>query len=250
MRADRVAVERVILKPVSTAPWRRQRRRLRAAPPSTQHGFWPLPRGGIWAAGAGSRAPLAFTASLILPLDCTPQEAALRSFTAALALRAALADYAQPDALSLKWPNDVLLNGQKIAGILLQSHGVMAGQRGHLVIGIGVNLRHSPEPDSLEEGALAPTDLFSVTGQCPEPEAFLDRLAPRLAHWEWQISQNGFAPVRAAWMAHAAKRGEVILARLPNRDINGVFDDIDDKGNLILTTANGPCAIAAADIYF
>lgn len=246
-----MAVERVILARIDSTMAEAERR-LRAAPP--KHPTWILAlaqEAGYGRRGRAWRAPLGnFTASLILPLDCTPQQAALRSFTAALALRAALAEYAQPDALSLKWPNDVLLNGQKIAGILLQSHGVIAGQRGHLVIGIGVNLRHSPEPDSLEEGALAPTDLFSVTGQCPEPEAFLDRLAPRLAHWEWQISQNGFAPVRAAWMAHAAKRGEVILARLPNRDINGVFDDIDDKGNLILTTANGPCAIAAADIYF
>lgn len=226
--------------------------RLRAAPPD--HPVWILAHtqeAGYGRRGRAWRAPLGnFTASLILPLTCAPQEAALRSFTAALALRDALAGYVSPDALSLKWPNDVLLHDQKIAGILLQSHGISAGKSGHLVIGIGVNLRHSPNPDSLEEGALAATDLFRVAGQCPNPEAFLDILVPRMTHWEAQISQHGFAPVRAAWMTHAAKRGEEILARLPNRDIRGVFDDVDEMGNLILTTSSGPCAIAAADIYF
>ena len=227
-------------------------RRLRAAPLARP--TWILAHtqeAGYGRRGRAWRAPLGnFTASLILPLNCPPQEAALRSFTAALALRDALANYVAPDALTLKWPNDVLLHGQKIAGILLQSHAITAGQQGHLVIGIGVNLRHSPDVAGLEEGALAPIDLFSVAGQCPDPETFLDQLTPRMANWEAQIFQQGFDPVRAAWLTHAAKRGEVILARLPNRDIRGVFDDVDETGNLILTTPSGPCAIAAADIYF
>ena len=95
-------------------------RRLRAAP--LERPTWILAHtqeAGYGRRGRAWRAPFGnFTASLILPLNCPPQEAALRSFTAALALRDALSSYLAPDALTLKWPNDVLLEGRKIAGIL------------------------------------------------------------------------------------------------------------------------------------
>ncbi len=105
-----------------------------------------------------------------------PATVALRSFAAALALRDAfVALTGLPQAFTLKWPNDVLLNGQKVAGILLEASGDV------LAIGIGVNLIAAPPPEAVEPGAVTPVSLLSETGLRITPEAFLDALAPAYA---------------------------------------------------------------------
>ncbi|MBY4895220.1 biotin--[acetyl-CoA-carboxylase] ligase [Jannaschia sp. EhC01] len=199
-------------------------------------------RGRAWAMPEGN-----FAASLTFcPTGGVPQ-IALRSFAAATALRAALVAVGCPeDALSLKWPNDVLLNGGKLAGILLESLGDGRGGVSHLIIGIGVNLAHAPSSAQVEPHAVTPVALgLDVT-----PEAFLDALAPAFATREHSLATYGFGPTRTEWLSHAARLGEVITARLPNEEIIGTFRTIDDEGNLILDTAKGRRAIAAADIYF
>ncbi|MCX8507888.1 MAG: biotin--[acetyl-CoA-carboxylase] ligase, partial [Rhodobacteraceae bacterium] len=108
-------------------------------------------RGRVWISPAGN-----FAASLLMRPSGDAAQAALRSFIAALALADSLADLSGPRAhISLKWPNDVLLNGGKVAGILLESVGQGAGL-GHLVIGIGVNLVAAPPPEAVEPGAMLP----------------------------------------------------------------------------------------------
>jgi len=107
--------------------------------------------------------------------------------------------------LLLKWPNDVLLNGGKVAGILLESSGAGQGVQ-HLAIGIGVNLISAPDPALMEAGAVPPVTLLSETGLRVTPETFLDALAPAYARWEATFTTEGFAPLRAAWLAHAAPR--------------------------------------------
>ena len=95
-------------------------------------------RGRAWTDPAGN-----FAATLVMRLDEPPARLALRSFVAALALHDALAAATGlPQGFALKWPNDVLLNGGKLSGILLESPGA-----GVLALGIGVNLRHAPEAD-------------------------------------------------------------------------------------------------------
>lgn len=199
-------------------------------------------RGRAWSMPAGN-----FAASLTMRPEGPVAKIALRSFAAATALREALVAVGCPaDELSLKWPNDVLLNGGKLAGILLESIGDGRGGVSHLIIGIGVNLAHAPAPEQVERGALRPVALPSPVS----PEALLDALAPAYAAREHSLATYGFGPTRTEWLAHAAKLGEVITARLPNEDISGTFRTIDEGGNLILETAKGPRAIAAADIYF
>jgi BirA family biotin operon repressor/biotin-[acetyl-CoA-carboxylase] ligase len=188
-----------------------------------------------------------FAASLTMQPKGPVEQVALRSFTAALALRDALiAVGTAPDALTLKWPNDVLFHGGKLAGILLESLGDARGGVSHLIIGIGVNLAAAPDRAQVEPHALSP-----VTLQHPvTPEALLDALAPAFAAREYSLSTYGFAPTRTDWLAHAARLGEVITARLPNEEVTGTFQDVDASGNLILKTARGLRAIAAADIFF
>lgn len=197
-------------------------------------------RGRVWVDPPGN-----FAATLSLPLRCPAPEAALRSFTAALALYEALAGLGA-GPLSLKWPNDVLLGGGKLAGILLESHGVGPDVR-RLAIGIGVNLAEAPPG---EPGALPPVSLKGATGLEIGPEAFLDRLAPAFAGWEARLQAEGFAPIRAEWLARAARLGQRVTARTARESVEGCFETLDDSGALVLATAAGRRTIPAGEVFF
>lgn len=170
-----------------------------------------------------------------------PGTAALRSFVTSLALyRAFEAVTGRPQDFALKWPNDVLMQGGKVAGILLESIG------DHLAIGIGVNLAHAPSAAEVEPGAVTPVHLNGVVS----PEDFLSALATAYAPLEDQFRTHGFAPIRRAWLAHAARLGEVIVARTMRDEVKGTFEDVDEQGNLILGTPKGRVKITAADVFF
>ena len=197
-------------------------------------------RGRAWSTPRGN-----FAGTLIMRRREEPGVAALRSFVTSLALyRTFVAVTGQAEAFALKWPNDVLLKGGKVAGILLESIG------DHLVIGIGVNLAHAPGADEVEARALTPMSLAETLDIDVAPEVFLDVLAAEYAVLEAQFTAHGFAPIRRAWLSHAAKLGEVITARTMRDETVGTFEDVDEAGNLILQTANGRAAITAADVYF
>lgn len=211
---------------------------------------------GVQTAGRGRRArpwssPAGnFHGTLVLKPTEPPETVALRSFAAALALRDALvAVTGLPGSFALKWPNDVLCNGGKLAGILLESQG-LSGPDPVLCIGIGINLIAAPDPDQVEPGALRPVSLLAETGLRITPEAFLDALAPAYAQWEATFHTEGFAPLRAAWLAHAARLGEPIRARTGSETHEGRFDGIDADGNLILATPQATLAIPAAEVFF
>ena len=198
-------------------------------------------RGRPWADPVGN-----FAATLVMQPKEALEQVALRSFVAALALREALVSVAPTGMTALKWPNDVLLNGGKVAGILLESFARPDGGV-HLAIGIGVNLSHAPQGVG---GDFAPVSLAAETGVQVTPEQFLDLLAPAYARLEAQFVTYGFAPIRRAWLAHAARLGETVTARTMQTEVTGVFDTVDAAGNLVLRTDDGPKAIAAADVFF
>jgi BirA family biotin operon repressor/biotin-[acetyl-CoA-carboxylase] ligase len=203
-------------------------------------------RGRAWHMPPGNLA-----CSLVLRLDEPPQRIALRSFVAALALFDACTEVlGSGGELSLKWPNDVLLNGGKFAGILLETLGG-AGQGGTvLAIGIGANLAAAPEPAEVEARALRPVSVLGETGISLDPELFLTHLAACYARREAQFTTYGFDTIRQAWLAHAARLGDIIVARTGTAEIEGRFDTIDSDGNLVLVTSTGPVRIPAADVYF
>ncbi|MEM1302438.1 MAG: biotin--[acetyl-CoA-carboxylase] ligase [Pseudomonadota bacterium] len=181
-----------------------------------------------------------FAATLVMPTP-SPMDAALRSFIASLALYDTFQSLGVLNGLALKWPNDVLLNGGKVAGILLESLPT-----GHLSIGIGINLKSAPPAAEVEEGAVAPVTL----GTDATPEEVLDLLAPAFTAWDTQMVTYGFEPIRTAWTARAAKLGEPIRARTMREEHHGTFEGIDGDGQLILSTPKGRLTIAAADVYF
>ncbi|MBW7922763.1 MAG: biotin--[acetyl-CoA-carboxylase] ligase [Rubellimicrobium sp.] len=196
---------------------------------------WIMPEGNL-------------AATLVFRPWATPHEAAKRSFLAACALHQALALVAPGARLQLKWPNDVLLNGGKVAGILLES-----ASSGPLVdwlaIGIGVNLAASPAVASTG-GSAEPVNLRRETGVTVTPRDFLTLLADAYATQEAKLAAFGFARIREDWLAHAARLGDVIVARTARGEHVGVFETVDLDGNLCLATGEGMRIIPAADVYF
>lgn len=191
-----------------------------------------------------------FAATLVLFTKETPDTLALRSFVTSLALFETLRLITGSSIFfSLKWPNDVLMNGRKLAGILLETLSQGFGKNA-LAIGVGVNLTADPDISKMEVNAIPPISLFSTTGIKISPEQFLDYLAEHYAIWEAEFLKNGFQPIREAWLHHAERLGESVTAKLPNCQISGRFDTIDEKGHLVLTTAQGKEVIAAADVFF
>lgn len=202
-------------------------------------------RGRAWSDPPGN-----FAATLVLRPEGGPVEAAQLSFVAALAVHEALLRLCGPQVnIALKWPNDVMLNGGKLSGILLESAG--AGARiAVLAIGIGVNLAEAPDPAAIEPGAMRPVSLRGETGLTVTPDEFLDALAVAFDGWWLQMRSFGFGPIRQGWLSRAARLGEQIIARTGNSQTSGRFDGIDETGALILTTPQGRQVIAAADVYF
>jgi len=197
-------------------------------------------RGRAWVQPPGN-----FSATLLMRPAGSVADRALRSFIAALALREALVAATGRDAaFTLKWPNDVLLNGGKVAGILLESIG------DHLAIGIGVNLVAAPPYDMVEPGAVPPVSLLAETGIRLTPDEALSLLATAFARLETQFTAYGFGAIRTAWLAHAARIGQVITARTGAGELVGTFSTVDDTGALVLQASDGTHHIPAADVYF
>ena len=191
-----------------------------------------------------------FHATLLMHPKGGPAQAALRSFIASLALGEALAQLTgTPEAIRLKWPNDVLLNGGKVSGILLESLGTQGGVD-HLAVGIGVNLIAAPTPDQVEARAVTPVAVLSETGQRIAPETLLTALAAVFARLEAEFAAHGFAPIRERWLARAARLGERIVARTGTINHEGIFETIDATGALVLRTDAGTLTLPAADIHF
>lgn len=194
---------------------------------------WSMPKGNL-------------AATLVYRPQATPQEAAKRSFMAANALYEALSYFVNRDQIALKWPNDVLLDGGKVAGILLESSG-QGPYIDWLSIGIGVNLANVPR---VEGAAFPPISLISAGGRYVKATEFLTVLADTFATQEHKLARLGFGRIRSDWLDRAARLGETITARTSRETIEGLFDTIDQDGNLVLITGTGPRVIAAADVYF
>ncbi len=194
-------------------------------------------RGRMWISEPGN-----LFATLLLTDPAPPERAAQLSFVAALALHDAIVAQvpALTPRLALKWPNDVLLDGVKLAGILIEAEGTRPLV---VAVGIGVNCRHHP-PD-----AEYPATDLAAAGAEVTVEALFAALSLAMVHRlrEWQA---GFAPIRAAWLARAGGLGAELRARLGTRELIGRFETIDEEGRLRLRLADGSLeAIAAGEVF-
>jgi BirA family biotin operon repressor/biotin-[acetyl-CoA-carboxylase] ligase len=199
-------------------------------------------RGRAWVSEPGN-----LYASL---LAVDPAPAALSPqicFIAALALHDAVLDACAglaPARLKLKWPNDLLLDQAKVAGILVEGTTLADGKLA-AAVGIGVNCTHHPAD------TLYPANDFATAGFDLSPAALLARLGER---WnerarEWNRGE-GFAAIRAAWLLRASGIGGAIEVRLFDRTLAGTFEAIDEEGALLLRKADGAReAVSAGDVF-
>ncbi|MEA3042522.1 MAG: BirA family transcriptional regulator [Sphingomonadales bacterium] len=181
-------------------------------------------QGRAWESPAGN-----LHASTLVRLQPEDPLAPTLALVAAVALHDAIRPYA-PEA-KIKWPNDLLVGGAKLAGILLERQGDA------VIIGFGVNLASPPE--GLERPAA------SLAGAVA-PDAFLEHLAATFAAWLARWRTEGLAPVRAAWLAAAHPIGTA----LTTLDAAGIFEGLDETGALRLHLADGSLrVIHAGDVF-
>ncbi len=161
------------------------------------------------------------------------------SILAAVALADTVHSYLPAGALRLKWPNDLLLDGGKLAGVLLEA-GTAPGP--WLVIGFGVNLAGAPP------GLGRPVACLASAAPAPAPEAFADRLLQALQGWRARYVAEGFAPVRAAWLAAAHAPGERVTVGIGGQRVHGAFRGLGDDGALLLDGPGSELAITAGEL--
>jgi BirA family biotin operon repressor/biotin-[acetyl-CoA-carboxylase] ligase len=197
-------------------------------------------RGGAWESPAGN-----LHASIVVAL---PQHGDIGqiAFVAALGVGTAIDGIAPSGAdLRYKWPNDVLIDGSKVAGILIEAD-LPVGGAARAVVGIGVNLAQAPTLAGHPATSLCAAGAAEVS-----PQAFLGPLCHGFEHWFQCWLAEGFRPVRAAWLARAAGIGAAIEARLARETLHGRFRGIDESGALVLAVAGGGRrVIHAAEVFF
>jgi BirA family biotin operon repressor/biotin-[acetyl-CoA-carboxylase] ligase len=198
-------------------------------------------RGRLWVSEPGN-----LYASLLITDPAPLPRAAELSLVAALAVHDALAECAPAvgPRLQVKWPNDIVCDGAKLAGILVEGESA-PGRPLAVVIGIGVNCAHYPADASYpatsvkEAGALVVPETLA--------QALIAAMAGRLA--EWDRGEN-FAATRTAWLRRAAGLGAPARVRLPERELEGVVETLDGAGRLVLRLADGRRErIAAGDMF-
>jgi BirA family biotin operon repressor/biotin-[acetyl-CoA-carboxylase] ligase len=199
-------------------------------------------RGRGWASPPGN---LYF--SLLLRPDLPPADGAKLGFVAALAMGGALAALLPggEERVRLKWPNDLLIDGAKTAGILLEGQPRPDGRLSWVILGIGVNVQSFP--------ADTPYPAMSVAGAGgpSDPGLLLTGFAERFPECYDSFRRNGFGPTRAAWMSRAAGIGQPIVVRLEQETVTGRFSTLDEEGRLWLELADGSRrSFTAGDVFF
>jgi len=188
-------------------------------------------RGRHWASPIGNL----YTSTILRPA-CAAARAAELGFVAALAVADIVPEGRE---VRLKWPNDVLADGGKVAGILPESAIGGHGEVEHVILGIGVNIGFAPQlPDMRYPGAALGG---SVEGAL---EKLTASLAARLAQWRLE----GFETVRAAWLAKAGPIGLEVDVKLGEELVSGRFAGVDREGALLLETPAGPRKIVAGEL--
>lgn len=198
-------------------------------------------RGRVWSGPSGN-----LMCSVLLWPQCGLAAASQLSFVAALAVFDLVRASLPADRrISLKWPNDVLVEGKKISGILLEAGGWMPGAAGWIVVGTGVNLCHHPLDTEWPA-----TDIRAEGGEAPGPARALEGFCAAFEAWRVRWASEGFEPIRRRWLDHAHRLGEEVVARMEREAVRGRFMGIDPDGSLVLETDDGAeRRISAADIF-
>lgn len=198
-------------------------------------------RGRRWTSEPGN-----LYATHLARLSLDPERLGMLPLAAAVALADALADLVPATLrLGLKWPNDVLADGAKVAGILIEARHGPPGQPVAVLAGFGVNCAHAPAESPYPVASLA------ALGAPVAPATLLERLSTRYAEARAGLAAvDGIARVRERWLERAVGLGGAMTVRFEDRELRGIFAGLDESGRLLLEAADGGReAIAAGDVF-
>lgn len=195
-------------------------------------GWFSPPGGGIWL-------------SLVLRPPFPPQEAPKCTLLAAVAAVEAIRETTGVTC-GIKWPNDILWQGRKVMGILTEMSAEMDAIN-YVVIGMGLNVSVPAEafPEELRETAAS---LAMASSRTFSRVSLLQQLLGRLEHWYRRVQAEGFAPVLDAWRQEALTLGQPVRVLAPGHSFDGVAEDIDQDGALLVRTEEGLQRVLAGDV--
>ncbi len=180
--------------------------------------------------------------SVLLRPSCKADKAGQMAFVVALALSDAIGEIIEEGhTKTLKWPNDILIDGKKVSGILLESKIDAHGRVDYLIIGTGVNIFAAPEGaiglDAIKQERIAINTFRDL---------YLEKLQERYISWQ----DKGFAQIREAWLKQAHGLGAILKIRLPEIAYEGVFEGIDESGALMATIDGEKRTFTAGEVHF
>ena len=158
----------------------------------------------------------------------------------ALLAGVAVAEALEEFAVCLKWPNDILHDGAKLGGILVESSLTSEGTLDFLVIGIGLNLAQAP--------TLPDRRTASLHGRLASDIA-AERILSRISHWHAVVHREGWTLLREVWLSHALPMGAEMIVRQADQRINGRFAGLAEDGSLLLALPDGVRLVSSGDIW-
>ena len=183
--------------------------------------------------------------SLIMRPDVPLAKAAELSFVAGLAIFDALGSVGEPGhQVHLKWPNDVLLNDYKVAGLLLETETGGGDIPDWVILGLGVNVGVFPGDVDFPATSFRAEQWSATEVDC------LESFCRHFMLWSAKWLDEGFGPIRENWLRRCHGLGEEIEVHLDKETVRGVFTDLDEGGALVLKTADGERRITAGDVFF
>jgi BirA family biotin operon repressor/biotin-[acetyl-CoA-carboxylase] ligase len=186
-------------------------------------------------------------ASILLRPAATAAQSVQLTFVTAVALAEAIAILLPLSRrVCCKWPNDVLIDGRKVSGILLESQSNPDGTLAALIIGIGVNIGSHPPDEAVMYPA---TSLHAEGARNEDPASLLQRLCPAFLAWFEIWQRQGFEPVRRAWLDRAEKLHEPVEVRTDTSISRGIFVGLDAHGAMLVQQGDCRRAILAGDVF-
>ncbi|WP_135078014.1 biotin--[acetyl-CoA-carboxylase] ligase [Terasakiella sp. SH-1] len=200
-------------------------------------------RGRTWVSQPGN-----LFCSILQKPNVSLTEASKASFVSALAIHDAIKEAVDgfDCDVECKWPNDVLVDGYKVCGILLESQTIpQSNELDWLIIGIGINLAHAPADtpypcgyiNAYREKAMLVPDMLEI-------------LLKHFQTWFERWETLGFTAIRNAWLERAKGVGKEIIVNLGTEQLHGTFESLDAEGALVLRTKEGQRLITAGDVFF
>lgn len=179
--------------------------------------------------------------SVVCRPDCAVSQAPQLGFVVGVAMAGAIRALSDIPVV-LKWPNDLLVDGRKVSGLLLESADDGHGRVAWVVAGIGVNVESHPE-------TLVDTTDLRTLGAEFSVEDLIEAFLPRLFDLQDAWSRDGFAPIRDQWTTHALPFGTAISVKMPDGAISGHFEGIDAAGNMAVRHDGRLVHVAAGDVF-